>query len=69
MVYGLLCMALFLLIIYWHQEGLSGIITGEDDAYLSDIDEGYDSGDDDKMEEQRFKRDTMRKDRMLNRYG
>ena len=61
-------MALFLLIIYWNQEGLSAIITGEDEAYLSDHGEGYDSDDAAKVGEQRVERDRIRKGAMLNRY-
>jgi len=62
-------MGLFLLIIYWNQEGSASIITGDADPYLSDHDGGYDSEDAEKVLEARFHRDKIRKDTMLNRYG
>mmetsp|Transcript_9505 Transcript_9505/g.15995 ORF Transcript_9505/g.15995 Transcript_9505/m.15995 type:complete len:197 (+) Transcript_9505:3-593(+) len=48
-VYCLICMLLFLLIIYWEQNGQNDIILGVDDGFISDDDE-FDNTRDDRIE-------------------
>ena len=57
-IYCLICMGVFLLVIYWSQEGQEEVILGKDDKYISD------EGDDDAYEEKlKMRQIQMERDR------
>ena len=59
-VYALLCMSLFLMIIYWNQQGKFKIITGEDEDYLSDHEVEFDQDYADNVEDERIKKEQIK---------